>query len=170
LRHFTLEKTQFVTVCGIEHIVPFRKLQLAVMRIQQFQITLVEKTRKQLPRALRSFEPRSFFSIVKIFYRNPKLHYEVWVRGQDRLIEIGLHFEADKFTNDALLAYFNSRSLEIHAELGPRIEIEQWTNSWSRVHEVVPYESLNAELVDQLSLKLTQMITVLQPMLDGFEA
>jgi hypothetical protein len=138
------------------------------MRIQEFQITLVEKTRKQLPRALRRFEPRSFFSILKISYRNPKLHYEVWVRGQDRLIEIGLHFEADKSTNDALLAYFQSRSLEIYAELGPRIEIEQWTNSWSRVHEVMPYESLNAELVGLLSRKLAQMITVLQPMLDAY--
>jgi hypothetical protein len=137
------------------------------MRIQQFHITLVEKTRKQLPRALRNFEPRSFFSIVKIFYRNPKLHYEVWVRGQERLIEIGLHLEADKSTNDALLAYFNSRALEIHDELGSRIEIEQWTNSWSRVHEVVPYESLNIALVDQLAAKLAKMIIVLQPMLDA---
>ena len=139
------------------------------MRIQQFQVSLVDKTRKQLPRALRNFEPRSFFSIVKLSYRNPKLHYEVWVRGQERLIEIGLHLEADKSTNDALLAYFNAHALEIHAELGPRIEIEQWTTLWSRVHEFVPYESLDAKLVDALAKKLGQMITVLQPMLTKFE-
>jgi len=139
------------------------------MRIQQFQVTLVDKTRSRLPRALRNFEPRSFFSIVKVSYRYPKLHYEVWVRGQERLIEIGLHFEADKLTNDALLAYFESRAIEIHAELGPRVEIERWTNSWTRVHEVVPYESLNADLVDELSEKLAKMITVLQPMLDAYK-
>jgi hypothetical protein len=139
------------------------------MRIQQFQVSLVEKTRKQLPRALKNFEPRSFFSIVKLSYRNPKLHYEVWVRGQERLIEIGLHLEADKPTNDALLAYFDARAIEIHAELGPRVEIERWTNSWSRVHEVMPYESLNADLVDQISAKLAKMVTVLQPMLDAYE-
>ncbi|OGO34116.1 MAG: hypothetical protein A2Z03_04330 [Chloroflexi bacterium RBG_16_56_8] len=138
------------------------------MRIQEFQITLVEKTRKRLPRALRGFEPRSFFSIVKLSYRNPKLHYEVWVRGQERLIEVGLHFEADKHTNDALLDYFNSRALEVHDELGPHIEIEQWTNSWSRVHQVVPYDSLDSDLVDNLSVKLAKMITVLQPMLDAY--
>jgi hypothetical protein len=139
------------------------------MRIQQFQVTLVEKTRQQLPRARRGFEPRSFFSIVKLSYRNPKLHYEVWVRGPERLIEIGLHLEADKPTNDALLAYFNSRAHEIHAALGPRIETEQWTNSWSRVHEVVPYTALDAELVDLLAKKLARMISVLQPMLEDFE-
>ncbi|MCL4488836.1 MAG: hypothetical protein M1570_11995 [Chloroflexi bacterium] len=140
------------------------------MRIQQFQVTLVDSTRKQLPRKLRDFEARSFFSIVKLSYRNPKLHYEVWVRGQERLIEVGLHFEADKPTNDALLAYFGSRGVEIHAALGPRVEIEQWTNSWSRVHEVVPYTELDAKLVKTLSKKLAGMIAVLQPMLEEFEA
>jgi hypothetical protein len=138
------------------------------MRIQQFQVTLVEKTRNQLPRALRHFEARSFFSIVKISFQNPKVHYEVWVRGQERLIEIGLHFEAAKEINDALLDYFQQRSVEIHAELGPRIEIERWTNSWSRVHEVVPYTSLDVPLVELLAAKLAKMIQVLQPMLDAY--
>ncbi|MBI3538576.1 MAG: hypothetical protein HY070_13595 [Chloroflexi bacterium] len=139
------------------------------MRIQKFQVSLVENTRKLLPRSLRKFEARSFFSIVKISYRNPKLHFEVWVRGKEQLIEIGLHFESEKQINDALLAYFNSRALEIHAELGARIEIEQWTNSWSRVHEVVPYNTLDADLVSQLSMKLAKMIKVLQPMLDAYK-
>lgn len=139
------------------------------MRIQQFQVSLVDSTRKQLPKALRQFDARSFFSIVKLSYQNPKLHYEVWVRGQERLIEVGLHFEADKQMNDELLAYFAGRGVEIHAVLGPRVEIEQWTQSWSRVHEVVPYDSLNADLVDQLSVKLAKMITVLQPMLDAYK-
>jgi hypothetical protein len=139
------------------------------MRIQQFQVSLVEKTRKHLPRALKNFEPRSFFAIVKLFYRNPRIHYEVWVRGKEHLVEVGLHLEADKPTNDALLAYFDSRAVEIHAQLGPRIEIEQWTNSWSRVHEVVPYESLNVALVDLIAQKLARMIAVLQPMLEEFQ-
>ncbi len=139
------------------------------MRIQQFQVSLVDQTRKQLPRKLRQFDARSFFSLVKLSYGNPRLHYEVWVRGQERLVEVGLHLEADKATNDALRAYFASRAIEIHAELGPRVEVEQWTNSWSRVHEVVPYTTLDAELVDHLAKKLARMISVLQLMLDEFE-
>ena len=138
------------------------------MRIQDFQISLVNQTRKQLPRPLKDFEPRSFFSIVKISYHDPKLHYEVWVRGQERLIEIGLHLESDKSTNDSLRVYFESRAIEIHAELGPRIEIEQWTNSWSRVHEVLPYDSLDTRLVEHLSKKLAKMIAVLQPILNEY--
>ncbi len=138
------------------------------MRIQQFQVSLVDETRKQLPRGLRNFDARSFFTIVKLSYTRPKIHYEVWVRGKERLIEMGLHFEADKETNEALLGYFNRQAIEVHAELGPRIEIEQWTNSWSRVHEVVPYESLDPALVNTLAEKLARMITVLQPMLDEY--
>ncbi len=136
------------------------------MRLQQFQVSLVDKTRKQLPRSLREFQARSFFTLVKLYYAQSKIHYEVWVRGKEHLIEVGLHFEADKATNDALLAYFRERAFEIHAELGPRVEIEQWTNSWSRVHEVVPYTALDADLADLLAKKLSRMISVLQPMLE----
>ncbi len=139
------------------------------MRIQKFQVSLVDKTRKQLPRSLRAFDARSFFSIVKLSYKQPRIHYEVWVRGKERLIEIGLHFEADKSTNDALRAFFDGRAPRVYAELGPRIEIEQWTNSWSRVHQVVPYNELDDELVDQLAEILARMMAVLQPMLDEFE-
>ncbi len=140
------------------------------MRIQTFQVSLVDKTRKLLPRKLKNFEPRSFFTIVKLSYKNPRLHYEVWVRGkEERLIEMGLHFEADKETNDALLVYFESRAIEIHAELGPRVEIERWTNSWSRVHEVIPYKTLDEDLVNALAKKLAKMIAVLQPILEEYE-
>jgi hypothetical protein len=147
---------------------PIRPGPPFAMRIQQFQVSLVDKTRKRLPRTLRDFDVRSFFTIVKISYEQPRIHYEVWVRGKERLIEVGLHFEADKALNDRLYDYFNEHSLEVHAELGPRIEIEHWTNSWSRVHEVVPYESLDVPLVDTLSEKLAGMIAVLQPMLKNY--
>jgi hypothetical protein len=139
------------------------------MRIQEFQIALVNQTRKHLPRRLKNFEPRSFFTIVKLSYANPRIHYEVWVRGQEHLVEVGLHFEADKETNDALREHFDARAFEIRAALGTRVEVEQWTNSWSRVHEVMPYTKLNAELVESVAKKLAKMITVLQPMLEEFE-
>ncbi len=139
------------------------------MRIQNFQVSLVDKTRKRLPRSLRGFDARSFFSIVKLSYKQPRIHYEVWVRGKERLIEVGLHFEADKTKNDALRAYFDAHAPEVYAELGPRIEIEQWTNSWSRVHQVVPYNNLDDDLVDELAEKLAQMVSVLQPLLEDFD-
>ena len=138
------------------------------MRLQQFQVSVVEQTKKQLPRALQKFQARAHFTLFKLYYDNSKIHYEVWVRGKEHLIEIGLHFESDQSTNAQLLAYFNESTIEIHAILGPRIEIEQWTNSWSRVHEVVPYQTLDAELVKMVARKLSQMIVLLEPMLKAF--
>ena len=137
------------------------------MRLQQFQVSVVDQTKKQLPRTLKNFQARTQFTLFKIFYANPRTHYEVGVRGQERLIEVGLHFEDEKARNDELLAYFKERAFEIHAELGPRVEVERWTNSWSRVHEVVPYQSLDEELVETIAEKLARMITVLEPMLKG---
>jgi hypothetical protein len=134
------------------------------MRLQKFQVSLVASVRQQLPRALRDPQLRAFASLLKLYYANPKVHYEIWVRGETRLIEIGLHFEADKHTNDALRAYFEKRALEIRAELGERVEVERWTNVWSRVHQVLPYETLDEELVEQVAEKLARMITVLEPM------
>jgi hypothetical protein len=135
------------------------------MRLQQWQVAVVTETKKQLPRALKNFQARTQFTLFKIFFANPRTHYEVAVRGQERLIEVGLHFEDEPSRNSELLAYFKERAFEIHAELGPRAEVEQWTNSWSRVHEVVPYQSLDENLVGIVAEKLTRMITVLEPML-----
>jgi hypothetical protein len=135
------------------------------MRLQEFQVSVVKQTQKQLPRALKTFNARTMFTLFKIFYDHPRTHYEVAVRGQERLIEIGLHFEEEKTLNDEWLAHFRARAFEIHAELGARVEVEQWTQSWARVHEVVPYQSLDAKLVETVAEKLTRMITVLEPML-----
>lgn len=135
------------------------------MRLQQFQVAVVSETRDQLPRALKKFSARTHFTLFKIHFANPRTHYEVGVRGQERLIEVGLHFEDDQSKNSELLAYFKERAFEIHAELGSRVEVEQWTNSWSRVHEVVPYQSLDERLVGIIAEKLARMIIVLEPML-----
>jgi hypothetical protein len=138
------------------------------MRLQQFQVSFVDKTRQKLPRALRDFHARAFFTLVKLSYAHPKIHYEVAVRGKERLLEIGLHCEDTKSLNDALLVFFESRAFEIHAELGERVEIEQWTNSWSRVHQVMPYTSLDEALVDQVANELARLIAVLEPMVVEF--
>jgi hypothetical protein len=96
----------------------------------------------------------------------PKLHFEIWVQGQYRRIELGLHFEADKETNDRLLTYFAERFIEVQANLGPQVELERWTASWSRIHETMPYTTLDAALVNRVADRMAAIILVLQPMLD----
>lgn len=139
------------------------------MRVHDFLRAVVQETRLQLPRRWRGFDGRSRFTLIQLFFEKRSVHYEVWIRGGVNLIEVGLHCEADRETNARLLDYFRAREFEIHTQLGPRVECEQWTQSWTRVHQVVPYKSLDGPLVKQVANNLAKMILVLQPMLDQFE-
>jgi len=134
------------------------------MRLAQFQVSVVAQIKNQLPRSLRAFHARSFFTLVKLSYARPKIHYEFAVRGKERLIEVGLHCEADAATNAALLAHFQTRAFDILAALGPRVEIEQWTSTWSRVHQVLPYTTLDDALATRVAHELARMMVVLEPL------
>ena len=138
------------------------------MRVNQFLRLVVERTRQQLPARRRDFDIRARFTLVQLFYARRTVHYEVWVRGQNRVIEIGLHFESDRVTNAGLLAYFREapRAFEIKDTLGAEVEAEQWTESWARVHELLPYTQLDAATAEQVANHLAQMIATLQPMLE----
>ncbi len=136
------------------------------MRVNEFLRLVAETTRAQLPARLRRFNGRSRFTLIQLFYDKRTLHYEVWVRGKERLIEIGLHFESDRATNSHLLDYFSARAFEIKAELGDRMDIEQWTASWTRVHQFMPYEQLDQATARAVGERLARMIETLQPMLE----
>lgn len=136
------------------------------MRVNDFLHLVAEETRPQLPAKLRAFQVRTRFTLIQLYYSRRSLHYELWVRGKERLLEIGLHFEADRATNSALLDYFSARAFEIKDTLGDHVEIEQWTTSWSRIHQVVPYEHLDAVTATSASRHLARIIETLQPMLD----
>src|ERR671937_472645 len=101
------------------------------MRVNEFLRRVVEETRPRLPGRLRGFRTRRRFTLVQLYYYKRTIHYEVWVRGKERMIEIGLHFESDKQTNAQLLDFFDARAFEIKDTLGDHIEIEQWTSSWT---------------------------------------
>ncbi|MGB8648537.1 MAG: hypothetical protein WCF84_25095 [Anaerolineae bacterium] len=140
------------------------------MRVNEFLRLVAETSRAQLPQRLRRFNGRSRFTLIQIYYDKRTLHYEVWVRGKERLLEIGLHFESDRETNARLLDYFSARAFELKAELGDQIEVEQWTASWTRVHQLMPYEQLDAATASAVGERLAKMIEVLQPMLERFKA
>ena len=136
------------------------------MRVNDFLHLVAEDTRPRLPQKLRGFQARTRFTLIQLYYSRRTLHYEVWVRGKERLLEVGLHFEADKATNDALLNYFAARAFEIKDTLGDHVEIEQWTSSWTRIHQLMPYEHLDAETATTTAKHLAKMIESLQPMLE----
>jgi hypothetical protein len=138
------------------------------MRVNEFLHLVAETTHSQLPARWRGFHTRTRFTLIQLYFAKRTLHYEVWVRGKERLIEIGLHFESDRATNAALLDYFREagRLFEIKAALGDEVEVEQWTASWTRVHELMPYQKLDEATGRAAAERLAKMVKTLQPMLE----
>lgn len=136
------------------------------MRVNDFLHLVAEETRPKLPAKRRGFQARTRFTLIQLYYTRRPLHYEVWIRGKERLLEIGLHFEADKATNDVLLSFFGARAFEIKGALGDNTEIEQWTSTWARIHQLMPYEHLDGPTAKATAERLAKMIDVLQPMLE----
>jgi hypothetical protein len=135
------------------------------VRSGDFLARVVKTVRPKLPAEWQEFETNGFGSLVKLYYGDPAVHFEVWVQSKTSRVEVGLHLEADQATNDQLMAYFAGRFVEVQAALGPRIELDEWTRTWGRLHEMVPFTVLDEPLVERVARRLAQMITVLQPML-----
>lgn len=134
----------------------------------QFMHALPAATRAHLPPSLRKFRSATRSWLCQFYYRDPRLHYEVWNLGERRgLIEVGLHFESqDRARNVALLAGFSRRMVEVKASLGPQWEAEPWDKGWTKVYETILYEPFSDEMLESVAARLARAITVLQPIWD----
>lgn len=121
--------------------------------------------RTALPRDLKAFHWRCGHAQAKAWYGNPSLHYEVWVRGRIRVVELGLHFEADALTNARLLAAFRARAKEVKRALGAEARIEEWDKGWARVWEPISLELADDDLRERVRSRLVDYVRTLEPML-----
>ncbi len=136
------------------------------MRVNEFLDRVAHETRKQLPARWRNFHVWKRYTLIQLFYGQRHIHYEVWVRGGEiHALEIGLHCEADAATNARLLQLFDAHLFEIKHALGSQIEAEQWTKSWTRIHELTPYKTLDENTARQCAARLAQMIQTLEPLI-----
>jgi hypothetical protein len=144
---------------------------MARLTSSQFMLALPAATRGHLPPPLSKFKAATRGWLCQLYYRDPRLHYEVWNMGERRgLFEIGLHFESrDPSENAALLAGFSRNMIEVKATLGPQWEAEQWDRGWTKVYETLPYQPFGDDLLQAVSARLAQAITVLQPIWNGLK-
>ena len=134
------------------------------MKTREFLGGVVELVRMQLPAELRDSQLMSSRGpLVKLHYGDPKVHYEVWVRRQTKTVEVGLHFEGPSEVNARYLEELTGRYPHIIGSLGPEVESERWTDSWTRVHQVFPFSVLDEDLLMVVSGCLAQMMIRLEP-------
>ena len=115
----------------------------------------------------RSYVERAFGEedLVQVWFGNPALHYEIWIRSRLATIEIGLHFEAEPLTNARLLAAFRARDRAVRRALGSDARIEDWDKGWARIWEPVSFERLDVALLAHVATRLAAYISVLEPIL-----
>ncbi len=136
------------------------------MRIKEFLSIVYDNLPEQLPEALRDHQWRIRWSLLQVYFEKPNIHYEVWVRRKARQIELGLHFEGEREESYRWAETLAPRSIEIQAQLGDSVELEEWTSKWTRLHETIHMETdLSDELAADVAKRLARYIEVLEPIL-----
>lgn len=130
-----------------------------------FSTGFVPRVRTLLPKELRTFQWQTRTQQLKLWYEQPDVHYEVWLRPRLQVAELGLHFESDLLTNQILLSGFLGKRTKIKKALGPLAKIEAWDKGWARVWETHPLIKLTPALEAHLGLRLSEYIVHLEPLL-----
>jgi hypothetical protein len=52
---------------------------------------------------------------------------------------------------------------EIKAEFGPSFEAEPWDKGWTKVYGTIPLGRFDADYVEWVATRVTQVMTVLEP-------
>ncbi|HET9476990.1 MAG TPA: hypothetical protein VFP63_05845 [Dehalococcoidia bacterium] len=137
------------------------------MRVAEFMGHLQERVLSLLPPELRDgMLPRIRSSWFQAHYHSPKVHYEVWLTRKTGRIEIGLHFEGPRDFSYRWLELMAQHAPEIMDGIGPDFEFEEWTPSWTRIHQTVPYDPLSEALAGEVGRRLARVIAVLQPIVE----
>ena len=102
--------------------------------------------------------------MAQMWFGNPQLHYEVWIRSRIGVIELGLHFEADPLTNARLLAAFRANAKAVRRALIDA-RVEEWDRGWARVWQPLPYRKPDAQLAVELAERIAAYVTALEPIL-----
>ncbi len=136
------------------------------MRVADFMALVLEHTRALLPPDLHGFKTGIRFVWLQLHYHTPKVHYEVWLTRKTGRVEIGLHFEGPREFSYRWAELMAPHMPEIQARLGPQVELEEWTPSWTRIHQTVPYTPLSEEMAEEVAQRLAQTIAALQPIVE----
>jgi hypothetical protein len=145
------------------------------LHLQAFLAGVQDLVAKRLPKKLRAYKWRSRSSLLQLYFHEPHVHYEVWVQRKTGSVEIGLHFEGDREESYAWAEALAPYAGEIQGQLGPDVELEEWTQKWTRLHEQRslpgdlswrPKDQLTDELLEEVGERLAQFIAVLEPIVE----
>ncbi len=127
---------------------------------------IIRSLRRELPEDLQTFRTRQSGTILKVFYEDYRIHFEVWVDKRRNVVEIGLHLEDGPASTLAILAMLDSSILEIKHILGPHLEFGRWTLSWGHAVEFLGLQPLDADFRNLVASRLRLYVETLQPLIE----
>ncbi len=127
----------------------------------------LELTRDAMFEALGEERPSAQVrgTMLQVWFQAFRQHYEVWLRPNAGLIELGLHFEGEREDNFRRIALVAEAMPLVVGELGPSVEVEEWTERWTRVHETLPLRTLDEVFARELGQRVARFAQVLEPLL-----
>ncbi len=141
------------------------------MKVRDFLNAVYEGLLEQLPKRYRKHESRIRFGYLQVYFNSPAVHYEAWVQRRASRIELGLHFEGERDANYRWAELLGARALEVQAQMGGEIELEEWTEAWTRLHETRRFTgALSQELADEVAARMCRFIEVMEPILEEEKA
>jgi hypothetical protein len=139
-----------------------------VLAPSDFFAALRKGLRPKLPAELRNFRTtRGRGRLMKVYFDEPKFHYETWHHTGAGRLEVGLHFESSAELNEAAFDFFRVRMVEVKASL-PRAELEPWDRGWSRLYETLVAPRLDEDVLWRTVDCLAGYMVSLQPLVDQF--
>ncbi|HRA46848.1 MAG TPA: hypothetical protein PK819_02130 [Thermomicrobiales bacterium] len=132
---------------------------------RKFFAGIASACRASLGPDLATFHNSGTFNLMKLWYGEQRIHYEVVLDQNINCIEIGLHFEDGPASTIAYLNLLDHHILELKETLGHQTELERWTLSWGRIYELHPLEPLTPAVTAQCAKRLTLYISTLQPLI-----
>jgi hypothetical protein len=141
------------------------------VKVREFLMAVYDACARRLSEDFAHHQWRIRFSYLQLYFDDPNVHYEVWVQRRAGRIELGLHFEGPREQNQRWAAIMGEHALEVQARLGPALELEDWTETWTRLHETRPIDGkLTVEQAERAGERLAQLIDTLQPIVEDAKA
>ncbi|MDP9237818.1 MAG: hypothetical protein M3P30_10585 [Chloroflexota bacterium] len=139
------------------------------LRIRDFLALVHDGVVAGLGPRLDGLESRQRFGYLQYYRGSPAIHYEVWAQRKTSRVEIGLHFEGERDRNYEAAELLAMRAPDVQARIGPEYELEEWTQSWTRLHRSFAAETLTPELAAESAERVVALVRGMEPIIDQME-
>lgn len=131
---------------------------------------VAEELPSHLPPSLRGFSLQQWGHFIKVWYRDPKFHFEAQFLGNGAL-EVGFHMEAGEAHNEEMAARLERKASLVRARLGAEARFGSHGPRWRSLSETWRGGDLTGEeAATEVSARLAEYIRALHSIVEADSA